>query len=383
LNIFGFPGLPGIDGVEQNPGLLDQRLALEWARDNVAAFGGDPNRITIFGESAGGASVDYYSYAYTKDPIVSGIIAESGAVSSFSSPAPPNNSEVWYKASAALGCPTSAAAASVACMRTKSMDEILKATKVANPLQAVLGFFGPSVDGKTVFGDYKERAAAGNFIQKPYMTGNNHLESGLFILIASGARLNITANIWPVFNAATFTCPIARAAAARASKGVPTYRYRYFADFPNTFLQDSNKGAYHTAEIPLVFGTTEYVTGQANTPSQAKLQKFMQSTWAAFAKDPLSLQKSPFNLPAYDAKNEFAQTLIGLGAYESSTHALLAPIGYDMFCEAIESITATIPGGIAAAIQNVAKGGDLGAPGLSASQLPDMSPAPLPALSTT
>jgi carboxylesterase type B len=49
LGIFGFPGLPGDDSIEQNPGLLDQRAAVEWVRDNIAAFGGDPKRITIFG----------------------------------------------------------------------------------------------------------------------------------------------------------------------------------------------------------------------------------------------------------------------------------------------------------------------------------------------
>jgi cholinesterase len=49
LGIFGFPGITGIDGLEQNAGLLDQRTAVEWVRDNIAAFGGDPKRITIFG----------------------------------------------------------------------------------------------------------------------------------------------------------------------------------------------------------------------------------------------------------------------------------------------------------------------------------------------
>jgi cholinesterase len=48
-NVFGFPGLPGLEDVPQNPGLLDQRLALEWVRDNIEAFGGDKNRIAIFG----------------------------------------------------------------------------------------------------------------------------------------------------------------------------------------------------------------------------------------------------------------------------------------------------------------------------------------------
>lgn len=49
LGLFGFPGIPGVDGLEQNAGLLDQRVAVEWVRDNIAAFGGDPKRITIFG----------------------------------------------------------------------------------------------------------------------------------------------------------------------------------------------------------------------------------------------------------------------------------------------------------------------------------------------
>ena len=49
LGIFGFPGLPSDDSIEQNPGLFDQRAAVEWVRDNIAAFGGDPKRITIFG----------------------------------------------------------------------------------------------------------------------------------------------------------------------------------------------------------------------------------------------------------------------------------------------------------------------------------------------
>ena len=55
LGLLGFPGAPN---TQQNLGLLDQRVAMEWVRDNIEGFGGDPNRITMFGHSAGGASVD-------------------------------------------------------------------------------------------------------------------------------------------------------------------------------------------------------------------------------------------------------------------------------------------------------------------------------------
>jgi hypothetical protein len=51
LNVFGFPGLPGVHGVAQNPGLEDQRLAVEWVRANTAGFGRNPSRITLFGVS--------------------------------------------------------------------------------------------------------------------------------------------------------------------------------------------------------------------------------------------------------------------------------------------------------------------------------------------
>jgi carboxylesterase type B len=48
-NVFGFPGIDGDSSVAKNAGLLDQRMALEWVRDNIANFGGDPARITMFG----------------------------------------------------------------------------------------------------------------------------------------------------------------------------------------------------------------------------------------------------------------------------------------------------------------------------------------------
>ncbi|KAK9854239.1 hypothetical protein MYU51_004095 [Penicillium brevicompactum] len=63
LTVFGFPNSPGLDPKKQNLGLMDQRLAIEWVHKNIAQFGGDPNQILLFGQSAGASSADLYSYA--------------------------------------------------------------------------------------------------------------------------------------------------------------------------------------------------------------------------------------------------------------------------------------------------------------------------------
>jgi carboxylesterase type B len=80
LNVFGFPGAPGVD---TNLGLRDQRLAVEWVYGNIAAFGGDPKKIVISGQSSGGATADWWSYAYKQNPIAHGLISTSGNAFSF------------------------------------------------------------------------------------------------------------------------------------------------------------------------------------------------------------------------------------------------------------------------------------------------------------
>ncbi|CCF35476.1 para-nitrobenzyl esterase, partial [Colletotrichum higginsianum] len=67
-NVFGFPSSPDIPLPERNLGLHDQRLALSWIQENIASFGGDPSKVTIWGESAGSLSVDNHLKAYADDP---------------------------------------------------------------------------------------------------------------------------------------------------------------------------------------------------------------------------------------------------------------------------------------------------------------------------
>jgi cholinesterase len=163
LNIFGFPGAPG---QSQNLGLQDQRLAVEWVRHNIEAFGGDSQKIILIGQSSGSVAVDFWSYAYVEDPIVSGIVSHSGNVFSFPINTPELSYQNWYNASANLGCGDSGDV--LACMRNQTFPDILAAAaKVLPPPASSQArsqpVFQPMTDNVTVFTDYYERSSSGRF----------------------------------------------------------------------------------------------------------------------------------------------------------------------------------------------------------------------------
>lgn len=153
--------------------------SVEWARDNVASFGGDPDRMVLWGQSAGAWSVNYYGYAYPEDPIVKGLIADSGGSTVFTTD--PSHSN-FTTVAAEAGCGGLDADAELACMQA------LDASTLQAVYQNTTGVsFGPGVDNTTVFANNTERAIEGLVAQIPAIIGTNSREgSGFVALPANG-----------------------------------------------------------------------------------------------------------------------------------------------------------------------------------------------------
>jgi cholinesterase len=288
VNIFGFPSAPS--GFS-NVGLLDQRLAVEWVRDNIAAFGGDPHRIVLFGQSAGAASIDFYSYAWPSDPIVNGMILESGTTQVIPPLNETTSTAMWHNITSQVGCgtTTSNASSTLVCMRAVNSTSILSAL-------ASTPSFVPTIDNTIVFNntEYNARSLSGKFIQAPLLIGTNDNEEAIFRvgdILHGGAQSD---SFYEETNLNKFSCPCAARANASVYNHVPTWRYRWFGVFENTNLTISpDSGAYHGSEIPIIFNTPPASKIVANdTAEELAVMAYMRGAWVTFAKDPANGLKS-------------------------------------------------------------------------------------------
>ncbi|RKF65206.1 Cholinesterase [Erysiphe neolycopersici] len=320
LNIFGFPAHP--NGT-YNVGILDQRLALEWVRDNIENFGGDPSRITLFGESAGSASVDYHSYAWASDPIASSYILQSGTVFSWGLPNSQSMaSNAWFSTAVKLGCGDVSSPQDnvLLCMRSKTPDEIYKAFPVGQP-GSILGPFVPTVDNTIIFSDYPYRKPA----NLPVLVGNNDYEGGLFRTEYVIKGIVLTDTFWTDFNINEFNCPSSDRANASLAVKAPLWRYRYMGVFSNLALS-SYSGSWHASEVPLIFNVMPETS--PSTPFEIHTAKYMRGAWSTFAKDPVN-GLSEYGWPRYDPTKD---TLIRIANNNTEGPNLINPYRYDADC---------------------------------------------------
>jgi para-nitrobenzyl esterase len=171
LNLFGFLSHPALDGeghIFSNYGLLDNQFALKWVRSNIAAFGGDPQNVTIVGQSAGSRN----TASEVLSPLAAGLFAhaiyESGAQPNLVPLSVAETRGVAFAQAAGCGSGTDAAAA--ACLRALPAANVLSLAGTTSTNSAYIT--GPTLDG-TMFTDYAIPAyEKGHFNHVPILDGD-------------------------------------------------------------------------------------------------------------------------------------------------------------------------------------------------------------------
>ena len=172
LGALGFLSHPSLasspDGASGNYGLMDQQAALRWVKENIARFGGDPHKVAIAGQSAGGLSVLTHLVSRGSRGLFQRAIVQSGAFALTQLPLAA--AEAFGESFAtAVGCPGQTAA----CLRSVSVDDLVRFF----PGAAIPGV----VDGRVLTESIGAALAAGRFTRVPILNGSNHDEERLFL----------------------------------------------------------------------------------------------------------------------------------------------------------------------------------------------------------
>ncbi|OLN81228.1 Carboxylesterase 5A [Colletotrichum chlorophyti] len=305
LNVFGFPNSPQLPLDAQNLGFLDQRLVLAWVQANIHAFGGDPSKVTIAGESSGASSVDrLVTTLHTSAPFRAAACSSGQAtVSAIGRDSGPQS---WAALAFLLGC---SGQDEIACVRGIDAETV---RAMANNLD-----FSPVNDNITQKElPYLPTRAAGGLARVPLLIGSTGQE-GTYLAPAYGLDISsftepaliqvlglftgdnpeLTNGILQVIQLIQQTTGLSLFHAAAqvytdivyqcvTRTNIPTWRYFYNASFPNLAAEGYTSEellSSHGSDTVMIWGT---YPKEGATDRQIRLSRYLQSVWAGFVKNP-------------------------------------------------------------------------------------------------